>query len=677
MLLLGVLSVLQITLIPGFILIHQFRIKTESPVQKFLYIFALSLFTNYSFVAILTILGIYKAVVIYLVIAFEFLWILLLIRTKRIEILKDFGFRETLLKYIALYTNCSLPGKVLIMSSGIIVLFYFSLLISNVGTIFFFVDTVNNIHWNTWAKDFASNILPRQSHHFPQLIPANWSLAYVLTDNTDINFFPKSFMPLFFFSNLLMFLDLAAWKKNYVYLIGLIIYGLFSPIIYSLVFIADGNADLPVSFFAFLTFYIYLKMDKNKFETREQLLFILFAATTAATKLAGLYVFTFGSTISLYGLIRHWKQIKKSDILLMAWFVPFILAICFFWHLIKPEVISSGLSQAEYIGEDYLLIFIKAAKLIYYNLGLPVVAFLLLTILASLFNKECRYVTLIMVLPPLLIWMFKYSIDFRNLSFVVPFIAYVSAFGLLKIIELLRKIPVNLDSDFKEDEKKVFTRRQIIIGSLLSAFCVIICFVINTKIFYSVLVQVYKYIGMYYFQSHRINLLIDYTPYTSVDYYQDVLATMFLIIPVLFLLAVVNLKLKKVLILLTIATIFLNFTFLTEENILQHQKRGVERVDSRNYSFWLNTIVQSSGLDKTIYTNFRPISEEIIPGDLTVLYFEEKDLEKVFEENASQHLIFLKIDLLNDEIKDIIIMRISNNQYEVLFDDGDYLFLRL
>jgi len=195
---------------------------------------------------------------------------------------------------------------------------------------------------NTWAKDFANNILPRQSAHFPQLIPANWSLVYVLTGNSDINFFPKSFMPLFFFGNLLIFWDLALWKRNYLYAIGLIIYGLFAPIIFSLVFIADGNADLPVSFFAFLAFYIYLRMDKQNFEIDKRLLFFLFAAAAAATKLAGYYVFAFTSIISLYGLIRYWKQIKKSDLLLIVGLVPFIMAICFFWHLMKPEVISSG-----------------------------------------------------------------------------------------------------------------------------------------------------------------------------------------------------------------------------------------------------------------------------------------------------------------------------------------------
>lgn len=53
-------------------------------------------------------------------------------------------------------------------------------------------------------------------------------------------------------------------------------------------------------------------------------------------------------------------------------------------------------------------------------------------------DKRARWITLIMVIPPIILWMFKYSSDFRNLSFAVPFLAYVSSFGLAKIIEIAK-----------------------------------------------------------------------------------------------------------------------------------------------------------------------------------------------------------------------------------------------
>ena len=107
-----------------------------------------------------------------------------------------------------------------------------------------------------------------------------------------------------------MFFDLAIDKKKYVYLIALVIYGLFAPIIYNLVFIADGNGDLPVSFFAFLSFLYLLKDEKEKFQLKEYIIVFLFASTAAGTKLAGFYVFFFMSIICLYYLLQNIKGLS-------------------------------------------------------------------------------------------------------------------------------------------------------------------------------------------------------------------------------------------------------------------------------------------------------------------------------------------------------------------------------
>jgi hypothetical protein len=598
--------------------------------------------------------------------------VLILLKTRKIKFALDFNFRVAVQEYLSVLKNFSFHLKIIAGLASIIMLFYFALFISNLGTIFYFVDTVNLIHWNTWAKDFANNVLPYKSSHFPQLIPANWSISYVLTGNSDLNFFPKSFMPLFFFGNLLMFLDLAIWKKNYTYLIGLIIYGLFAPIIYSLVFIADGNADLPVSFFAFLTFYTYLRLSENKFELDERLLFFLFAATTAATKLAGFYVFFFASIISLYGLIKYWKQIKKSEFILIATLVPIILALCFLWHFMKPVVMTSGLHQPEYVGENYILIFIKAAKLMYYNWGLPVLAFLLLTLVSSLFVKNIRYITLIMVIPPLILWMLKYSADFRNLSFVVPFFSYISAFELIKIIEVVKNKPLNLNFKMIFSGEKNLLPRQKILGGIISVFCIGTFYLIKSDFTHDMLIQIHRFISIYYFQSHRINLLTDYTQYISIDYYQNVLATLALIIPVLFLLTIANLKLFQVLIILGISILILNFSFLKQEYIVDHQRKLIEQVDARNYADWMDTIIESSRLNKQVYTNFKPISEEKVPGDLKFIYLNNDELEKYLSNVNGNQLFFIKTDLLTSDLKTKIDIEISQTKSEVLFDDRVY-----
>jgi hypothetical protein len=677
MFLLGILSFLQITLIPGVILLHVFKIKVNSLIQNYLYIFTLSLFTNYSLVTILTILKLYTIISIVIVIAIEIVCLIILVNNGRVNPIPKFRFSVAFQKYLALYKYSSLHIKIIIVSVSVLLLFYFALFISNLGTIFYFVDTVNLIHWNTWAKDFANNMLPIKSSHFPQLIPANWSIAYVLTGNSYINFFAKSFMPLFFLGNLLIFVDLAIWKKNYIYLIALIIYGLFAPIIYPLVFIADGNADLAVSFFTFLAFYAFIRLSKDEFITDERLLFFLFAAIAATTKLAGFYVFLIASIISLYGLIKYWKHIERSKIILIFTLVPLILAICLFWHLLKPTVMVSGLHQPEYVGENYILIFIKAVKLMYYLWGLPVLAFFILTLMGSLFVKNVRYVTLIMVIPPLILWMLKYSSDFRNLSFVIPYIAFVSAFGLIKIIEIIRNKTTNPHITIAEHNEAYLSNKQKMIGGLISVLCVGLFFLFETDFFYSLLLQTHKFISIYYFQSHRINLLIDYTQYASIDYYQAVLATSVIIIPFLYVITITNMRFYHLLIIGVITVFILNFTSLRAENIIDCQHKLTEQVEARNYADWMDTIVESSGFEKQVYTNFNSISTEKIPGELEFIFLNESELENRLFCKTCRYLLFLKTVLLNNELKSKIDSEISKSNFEVLFDDGDFMLLNI
>ncbi|MGB5893231.1 MAG: hypothetical protein WBG58_03565, partial [Ignavibacteriaceae bacterium] len=164
----------------------------------------------------------------------------------------------------------------------------------------------------------------------------------------------------------------------------------------------------------------------------------------------------------------------------------------------------------------------------------------------------------------------------------------------------------------------------------------------------------------------------DYTQYISIDYYQNVFATLALIIPVLFLLAVANLRFFQLLIVIGIITLILNFSYFTERNIVDHQRKSIEQVDTRNYADWMNTIVESSGLDKQVYTNFKAISEEKVPGNLKYIYLNKDELEKNLSYVTGNYLFFLKTDLLDADLKTKIDEKISEAGSEVLFNDGVY-----
>lgn len=625
----------------------------------------------------MVLLKLYTVVALSTVIILELLLLTYLLINKKISLNINYNFGTSVQKYVQLFVNSPLRIKIIVGLTSMVVFFYFALFLSNLGTIFYFVDTVNLIHWNTWAKDLANNMLPVQSSHFPQLIPANWSVCYVLTGNSEINFFAKAIMPLFLFGNLLIFLDLAMWEKNYVYLIGLIIYGLFIPIIFPLVFTADGNADIPVSFFAFLTFYSYLRMSKDNFELSERLLLFLFAATTAATKLAGFYVFLFASLISLYGFIKYFKHINRSKIILIFILVPIILAFSLFWHFLKPVTMVSGLHQPEYVGEDYVSIFIKASKLMYYHWGLPVLTFFIITITASFFVKNVRYITLIMVIPPLLLWMLKYSADFRNLSFVIPFLCYVSAFGLVKIIEIIKKRPLDLSLQFDNSNKVHPNNKKKILGWSISILCIGMFFIIQSNFFFDLLFQVHKFISKYYFQSFRINLLTDYSQYISIDYFQNVFAILLLIIPVLYIVWITRLKLYQLIIVTLVTVLFLNFTSMTKENIIAHQIEQVNQVEARNYADWMNTIIESSKLDKKVYTNFKSLSTEKVPGDLDFKFLDKNQLEELLLCQTCEQLFLLKIELLPKSLITLIDEKSSSIKFETLFNDGTFILLNM
>ncbi|HQF42218.1 MAG TPA: hypothetical protein PK073_04825 [Ignavibacteriaceae bacterium] len=680
MLLLGFLAFLQTVLLPGYVFINIFKVKTESNIQKWIYIFAFSLFVNYALVTILVTLGIYKFTSVVVIIVLEFLFIIYLLFKRKIKLNISIKFRNLILEYLSFLKSITTGGRVLFLISGVIVLFYVSLFFANIGTIFYFVDTVYHAHhWNTWSIDFSNNIFPIESSHFPQLIPTNWSISYLLINEPNVHFFPKSIMPLFFLCNLLLFLALGIEKKQYVYFFGLIIYGLFAPIIYSLGFIADGNADLPVSFFSFLAFYAYRKTDKAEFKLKEYLVVFLFASTAAGTKLAGFYVFFFLSLLCLYNLVKNFRRLTKKEIINLIVSVILILIINLFWYLVKPKVMASGLHQPEWLAEGYLNILKNALYLVYNNFGLPVVAFLIITIFFSLLTKEAKYITMVFVIPPVILWMFKYSADFRNLSFVVPFISYVSAFGVEKIYKILKNKRDSLVIEKEQSKVIIADKKNFLRITLCSIISLIFYLVAMSDSFYQFLYWIYSSTNKYYFHSNRIIYFTDFTFFVHVDVYQKVISTMFLLLSITGLLFLLKLRLRDVFTISIIGITILNFTLLTKQNILDCQRDQFDKVDARNYYQTLNTIVKSGGLDKTVFTNFESISNEKIPRNITFVFVGNKELVNILQDTSyvENTKLFIKRDVSENQLNNAITNSLLNDKSQNLFEDDEYIFLEL
>ena len=678
MLLLGSIALIQTIFLPGLLLLYFAGIKTQSTIQKYLYIFALSLFANYSIVTVLVSFKVYFQSVMFAFIIIEVSVLIFLLSTKRITFEYNLSFNNLYQSFKTLLNQNVFIVRFLLISALTVSLFYFALFVSNIGSIFYFVDTVNNIHWNTWTMDFANNMFPKQSSHFPQLIPTNWSISYLLIGETNIHFFPKSFMPLFFLGNILMFFDLALQKRKLVYLIALIIYGLIAPIVYTLVFIADGNGDLPVSFFAFLSFYVYLKTEKDKFILKDFILVFLFASAAAGTKLAGFYTFFFMSILCLFYLIKNYKQLIKKEYLILIISAIFILFINLFWYFLKPETMASGLHQPEWLQTGYHNILSNALHLIYYNIGLPVVAFLIITVLFSLFVKETRFVTIIFVIPPIILWMFKYSSDFRNLSFVIPFLSYVSAFGLIKILEIIRNKEFAAEIKIASETSKNVSNLIVLKYLLLFGTNLLLFFFVISDWFYSYLYVFYNAVSKYYFQSNRITYLIDYTFFLPVDYYQKTIAMFFLIISISSVLILFKVKIKYF-VAVVISAIIVSSFFISSLEIKQYQQTQFYKVDARNSYSRLNTIINSANLEKNVLTNFESICSEKSHRKINFTYLDGSELLKFLDGKNynQQNLLFLRVKMLNNEIKSRIRSAIKSGKYQELYNDGDYLFIKI
>src|SRR5204863_9978155 len=114
------------------------------------------------------------------------------------------------------------------------------------------------LSWDRWAMEWAGNRLSRTGL-YPQLLPTNWSLTYVMLGNTDVKMFAKAIMPLFTLATLLLFLDLFHKTGRLTWLLGLSCYAFLLWFVFPPVFLASGYAETANAFFAFLTMHAFLQ----------------------------------------------------------------------------------------------------------------------------------------------------------------------------------------------------------------------------------------------------------------------------------------------------------------------------------------------------------------------------------------------------------------------------------
>lgn len=351
--LLGILGVLQICFIPGAIFYRLFM--GNSKYLELLYIsFPLSLVINWCLVFLLTSLGLYTRLTFFIILILEFVgcaYILIgRLKKRSSESLPAIALGDFLGG-----SSFKLDWQV-ITNFLFVLLFLISLdeIIPYIGKVFKRWDAV--VSWNRWAVDWASNALPKNTWHYPQLLPANWSISYVIQGNSTIQFFS-------FFSNLL-FIPMVTisiydlWRKtkeSYLIVFALLF---FAFIEWTPVSSGYGLADVPVACMAIFSLICLLNASHLSLDEKLSFKYIILACIiaggAAVTKQAGLYF-----VLVFVGVVWHWSRngvlprsiVSKKNILILVTINIFIWGA---WYLLTEYRIKSGgiTSEVSYVMGD-------------------------------------------------------------------------------------------------------------------------------------------------------------------------------------------------------------------------------------------------------------------------------------------------------------------------------------
>ncbi len=438
MLFLGTLSVLQLTLFPGLLLIRRFP-GQRSFIQNWAYVFMLSLLANYVVIFLLTAVGLYTRTVLMVLFAAEvgaLLWVYRQALTTKVG-----GFGERLkqsiadsLKNFSEWLNRDALSASLYFICGV------AAVLSILWLLVFFVNNLDTVwqtydawaSWDRWAEKWADNRFPGDTWEYPQLLPASYSLTYKFIGTVAVKFFSKSFMPLFSLMIVLMFFDLGRERKSFGYMLSAAV-SLHLIYIFLGEYIGDGYVDIPVASFSLMAVFTLLKA--RRITDRDELTGTLWIgalaiAAAGVTKQTGLYLAAFYPLLAYWWILRERddfttrqsltllaKQVGVIALLVLPWYAVALYRIRFGGNVSNIQYVISDIYEGQTLPER----FVKAV------LGLGRYAYLYAFALISLvvLKPRFRHILLFVVMPFSILWAFFLSYEHRNLAVAMPLLALV------------------------------------------------------------------------------------------------------------------------------------------------------------------------------------------------------------------------------------------------------------
>lgn len=452
MFLLGILAIFQMLLLPGLIFVSFYK-PNGGLFYRISVIVAISMLYNATINFILSSLNIYVRGVVFGLIVIEVI-LLIWVNRRSLKVTLDELFcrindyfkriSKQLFDIFASETKSpalkTVRGVVIVILGGLavsLVFWFFKRLTNNFGTVFNTWDAV--MSWNTWAITWARNLTPGVHLTYPQLLPLNLSLTYLLMNNFQVVLFAKAIMPIFALLTVLTVFELAIEEKKYGYFLAVIfVFLLYKKFLGE--YIADGYADIPVAFMAFTALVPYLRNEALASNRKDYILSILIAAAAGLTKQVGLFVLVL---LPILTILSEKGIDKKTVGKLFAWFgvgVLFVLP----WYLpmglqVLNDFAKSGLTQ--YISHSTQVQGSSSAFLRIFEAitGLGKYALLYLFIIPSLFviNKKQRLLSALFILPFTILWAIVASYSERNLSITFVFVAIICGLAVENIAEIV------------------------------------------------------------------------------------------------------------------------------------------------------------------------------------------------------------------------------------------------
>jgi hypothetical protein len=472
MLILGFLGFLQMTCIPGYLCLKVARWSPRSTIQLWVYSFATSLIVNFCLVYILTTLEFYNSASVYGVIILEICGALWLLKKRGFLLRSRLDLSAGSRLWVESFRLKHLAGCFAFCLAIACLLSYGHLFYTSIGSVFTLWD--DTINWDRMAEQWAANRFPVPAGYYPQLIPTNWSLTYVILRTTDVKMFAKALMPLFSIATFLLFLDIAFRRKAPHHLIAAAIYGSLLYVYLGDVLIVSGYMETALAFFGFLTVYALLELSENGPTISSVLLASLFAAATGLVKQGGLYMVLLCAVWT--GVVLHQRRADLTGDgqrrrALQASALGLLVLLPWYIHQYLRIAAGHDASNVSYLlqltaqGKGPMAVVAAAfARLYGGEVGFtrPLCWFLAGSILLSVADPVARKVLLWVLGPILLLWALFFSYEVRTASLAFPFMAFCGAAGVGVLLQpggLLSRRPV--------DRTSASSSRMFLLGAAL------------------------------------------------------------------------------------------------------------------------------------------------------------------------------------------------------------------